>query len=946
MVIRLDYIRVRGAKENNLKNISIDLPRNQLIVITGLSGSGKSSLAFNTIYAEGHRRYVESLSAYARQFLGQLDKPKVESIEGLSPTIAIDQKTTSKNPRSTVGTITEIYDHLRLLYARAGSVFCPNGHGEINAQTVEEIVDQMMNLPEGTKLQILSPVVRGKKGEHTNTVKDMMAQGFVRARINGELIELHDDIKLEKNKKHSIEAIVDRIKIKSGIETRLSESVELALKAGNGLVIALTDDGEKLYSQNHSCKECGFSFEEIEPRTFSFNSPFGMCHSCNGIGETLEPVIEKIVFPNRTIKTDCFPDLMRSRYYREILFAFCNAHDIPLDVKFKDLPKEHQQILLYGSSIPFVLRYKNMMGRINEHRFPSGLGGITKMLKMKHLEKQNDSDDSNKSIEEVPSDIFEFVTCKECHGSRLKNEVLFVTVMDKNIHEVCQLPIDQALLFFQNLSLSPMKMKIVEQVSKEITSRLQFLNEVGLNYLTLARTSGTLSGGESQRIRLATQIGAGLTGVLYVLDEPSIGLHQRDNERLLESLKRLRDLGNTLIVVEHDEDTMRMADYIVDIGPFSGEHGGEIVAEGTFKEILSSNSLTSDYLSGRKRINIPKKRREPKDAITVVEASENNLKNVTVQFPLGVLCSVTGVSGSGKSTLVNQILYRSLASRFYKHAETPGRHKSIQNIEAIDKIINIDQSPIGRTPRSNPATYIGMFDDIRSLYSQTTESKVRGYKIGRFSFNVPTRNGGGRCEKCTGDGLIKIEMHFLSDVFVLCDVCKGKRYGKETLEIRYKGNNIHDVLNMTVEEALLFFENIPKIKRKLETLSAVGLGYIRLGQSATTLSGGEAQRIKLANELSKRSTGKTLYLLDEPTTGLHIHDVHNLLKVLEQLVEKGNTVLVIEHNLDVIKYSDYVIDLGPEGGNGGGTVIATGTPEEIAEVKESHTGHFLKKMLK
>lgn len=934
-----DVIKIRGAKENNLKNINIDLPRNKMIVITGLSGSGKSSLAFNTIYAEGNRRYVESLSAYARQFLGQMDKPKVESIEGLSPTIAIDQKTTSKNPRSTVGTITEIYDHLRLLYSRAGTVWCPNGHGEINAQTVEEIVEQILKLPDGSKLQILAPVIRGKKGEHVSTVKEMMRQGFVRARIDGEVTELHEDIKLEKNIKHTIEVIVDRIKIKEGVESRLSDSVELALKAGNGLVIALSDNKEKLYSQNHSCKECGHSFEEVEPRTFSFNSPYGMCKSCSGIGVTQEPVFEKITNKNRTIKNKCFPDLMRSRYFSEILFEFCRTHDIPLDVKFKDLTEEQKQLLYYGSPKPFVLKYKNQKGRVNQHRFTGGLGGINKMMKMKYLE--TDEENEKKSSEE--NKLFEFVTCNECKGSRLKKEIMYVTIMDKNIWEVCNLPIEEALNFFENLKLSPMKMKIVEQVAKEITTRLAFLTEVGLTYLTLARTAGTLSGGEAQRIRLATQIGAGLTGVLYVLDEPSIGLHQRDNDRLLESLKRLRDLGNTLIIVEHDEDTMKEADYIVDIGPKSGEHGGEVVAKGNFEDIENSTSLTADYLSGRKKINIPIERRKPNGFIEVVGAKENNLKDVNVKFPLGVMCSITGVSGSGKSTLVNQILYRSLASQFYKSIDEAGKHEQIKNKEAIDKIINIDQSPIGRTPRSNPATYVGkMFDEIRKLFAETQEAKMRGYKPGRFSFNVK----GGRCEKCKGDGVIKIEMHFLSDVYVKCDTCDGKRYGRETLEVRFKGKNIHEILQMTVEEALVFFDKIPKIKRKLEALNDVGLGYVRLGQPGTTLSGGEAQRIKLANELSKRSTGKTLYLLDEPTTGLHIHDVYHLLKVLNRLVDKGNTVLVIEHNLDVIKTSDYLIDLGPEGGNAGGEIIATGTPEEVSKVNGSYTGGYLKKVLK
>lgn len=937
----MEYIRIRGAKENNLKNISIDIPRDKMVVITGLSGSGKSSLAFSTIYAEGHRRYVESLSAYARQFLGQLDKPKVESIEGLSPTIAIDQKTTSRNPRSTVGTVTEIYDHLRLLYARAGTIYCPNGHGEIKAQTVEEIVDQIMENEEGTKLQILAPVIRGKKGEHQNTISEMMKQGIIRGRIDNEMVEFDNEIKLEKNKKHTIEAVVDRIKIKEGIKARLSESIELALKIGNGLVIALTDKGEQLYSQNHSCKECGFSFEEIEPRTFSFNSPFGACPTCKGIGLTQELNIEKVIEFDKSIEGNCVPNLTGSNYYKEILIKFCEEHDIPTNVAFEKLSKKQQELLLEGSPKPFVLNYTNQWGHTNEHRFDHGLGGIKKMLISKYAEKE---DLSEMMEDDEKEGMFVFVSCKTCNGSRLKPEMLSVKVMDKNIWEVCNLSIEEAYKFFENIELSPMKMKIVEQVKKEITSRLRFLNEVGLTYLTLARTAGTLSGGESQRIRLATQIGSGLTGVLYVLDEPSIGLHQRDNDRLLESLKRLKELGNTLIVVEHDEDTMKNADFIIDIGPKAGQHGGEIRATGSYDDILKADTLTADYLSGRKKIPTPTERREPRAFISVTGAEENNLKGIDVNFPIGVLTSVTGVSGSGKSTLVNQILYPALSNQINGTKKQVGRHKSVEGGEEIDKIINIDQSPIGRTPRSNPATYVGVFDEIRKLYASTNESKARGYQPGRFSFNVSSEKGGGRCEACKGDGLIKIEMHFLSDVYVPCEVCEGKRYGRETLQVLYKGKNIHNVLEMTIEEALKFFENVPRIKNKLQTIVDVGLGYIKLGQPATTLSGGEAQRVKLANELSKRSTGKTLYLLDEPTTGLHMYDVHQLLKVLEKLVEKGNTVLIIEHNLDVIRYSDYLIDLGPEGGNAGGTLVGCGTPEELVKIKASHTGKYLKKM--
>lgn len=936
----MDYIRVRGAKENNLKNVDIDIPRNKLVVFTGLSGSGKSSLAFNTIYAEGHRRYVESLSAYARQFLGQLDKPKVDSIEGLSPTIAIDQKTTSKNPRSTVGTVTEIYDYLRLLYARVGEVYCPNGHGKIEAQSVEEIVNQILAMPDKTKLQIMAPVVRGRKGEHTHTVQELMKKGFVRARIDGEMVELHEDIRLEKNSKHHIEAVVDRIVRKEGIRSRLSDSVELGLKEGEGLVYVVTDEGEQIYSQNHSCKTCGFSYSEISPRSLSFNSPYGGCETCSGLGVTQEVNWSVAVTPNKSIADGCFHMLQRSRYFQSILLTFCQANDIPTDVLFDTLSKKHKQTIQFGSSTPFTMHYKNGWGMSSEKSFPQGLGGVSEMLKAKFLQKENGSEDED----EAEDGLFHNQVCPACDGKRLKREMLSILIQGKDIWDLCTLSISDCLVFFEKLTLSEMKMKIAEQVIKEIIARLRFLNEVGLTYLTLARTSGTLSGGESQRIRLATQIGSGLTGVLYVLDEPSIGLHQRDNDRLLNSLEKLRDLGNSLILVEHDEDTMKMADYIVDIGPGAGSHGGNIMAKGTYEEIIKADTLTADYLSGRKKVPVPKKRRKPIGKIRISGASENNLKNVSVDIPLGVLCSITGVSGSGKSTLINQTLYPAVANKLYKTNKKVGQVKTVDNLDGVDKMINIDQAPIGRTPRSNASTYIGVFDSIRKLYADTNEAKVRGYKIGRFSFNVPSKNGGGRCEKCTGDGLMKIEMHFLSDVYVPCEVCQGKRYNEQTLEVRYKGKNIFDVLEMTVEEAVEFFTNVPRIKTKLQTLFDVGLGYIKLGQPATTLSGGEAQRVKLAAELSKRSTGKTLYLLDEPTTGLHMYDVHKLLQVLELLVEKGNSVLVIEHNLDVIKYSDYVIDLGPEGGNAGGLIVAKGTPEEVAKVKGSYTGYYLNKM--
>lgn len=939
----MDYLKIRGAKENNLKNIDLDLPRNKMIVFTGLSGSGKSSLAFNTIYAEGHRRYIESLSTYARQFLGQLDKPKVDSIEGLSPTISIEQKTTSKNPRSTVGTVTEIYDHLRLLFARAGDVHCPNGHGKINAMTSSEIVDLIMMMPEKTKIQLLAPVVNGKKGEHTNTINSLIQKGFLRARIDGEFIELHDDIVLKKTKKHTIDIVVDRLVIKESIRTRLSESVELALREGNGIVLVSSEQEEKVFSEHHSCKICGYSFQEISPRTFSFNSPFGWCDTCGGVGQVHEVNWHKALDETKSVKKGCFHSITWSRYYHHLLLAFCQANAIPVDQPFASLTKEEQTNLLYGSSQPFTLKYKNSWGVKSEKVFEEGLGGASAILKekflIKHMEKENEEEEKK----EKEDGLFHYELCSTCQGKRLKQDMLAITVMGKNITQVSDLSINECYTFFENLQLSDMKMAIVDQVVKEIQSRLRFLKEVGLTYLTLSRTSGTLSGGESQRIRLASQIGSGLTGVLYVLDEPSIGLHQRDNDKLLASLKRLRDLGNTLIIVEHDEDTMKEADYLVDIGPGAGQHGGQVIAQGTYEHLLASSSLTADYLAKRKHVPIRTSRRKPIDYIHIKGANENNLKHVDVSIPLGVLCSITGVSGSGKSTLINQTLYPALHNMFNRSTKPIGQHTTIDIPATVDKIINIDQSPIGRTPRSNPATYVGVFDTIRKLYAETNEAKMRGYRIGRFSFNVPSKNGGGRCERCAGDGLIKIEMAFLSDVYVPCETCGGKRYNEQTLEVLYKGKSIYDVLEMTVEEAVDFFQNIPSIKNKMQTLYDVGLGYIKLGQSATTLSGGEAQRVKLALELSKRSTGKTIYLLDEPTTGLHSYDVHQLLLVLDKLVEKGNSVVVIEHNLDVIQYSDYLIDLGPEGGNGGGEIVATGTPEEVATCKRSYTGHYLKK---
>ncbi|XZK74808.1 excinuclease ABC subunit UvrA [Clostridium perfringens] len=937
-----DKIIVKGAKVHNLKNVSLEIPRDKLIVFTGLSGSGKSSLAFDTIYAEGQRRYVESLSSYARQFLGQMDKPDVESIEGLSPAISIDQKTTSRNPRSTVGTVTEIYDYLRLLYARVGVPHCPKCGKEITQQSVDQIVDQIMELPERSKIMILAPIIRGRKGTHEKVLENIKKQGFVRARIDGEIYDLtEDEIKLEKNIKHNIEAVVDRIIVKDGIEGRLTDSIETSLKMAEGLVLVnIIGEEDRLYSEHFACADCGISIDELAPRMFSFNSPFGKCERCDGLG-TLMEIDEDLVVPNKdlSIRGGAISTWGDSRMKEEswtycVLKALMEKYNFDLDTPYKDLPKKVQEVLMYGEPEKLKVTYtKENVTAVYNHSFEGEINN----LRRRYME--TNSDTMKAEIEKYMSDN----PCPKCKGARLKPEALAVTVGGKNIFEFTSMAIREELDFINSINFSEKDKLISSQIIKEIQSRLSFLINVGLDYLNLARKAGTLSGGEAQRIRLATQIGSQLMGVLYILDEPSIGLHQRDNDRLISTLKQLRDVGNTLIVVEHDEDTMREADYIVDIGPGAGEHGGEIVASGTLDEIMSNeNSLTGKYLTGVKKVELPEERRKGNgNFITVKGAKENNLKNVTAKFPLGTLTMVTGVSGSGKSTLVNEILYKGLNKVVNKAKDLPGKFKEITGYENIDKIIDIDQSPIGRTPRSNPATYTGTFDIIRELFSQTQEAKMRGYKPGRFSFNVK----GGRCEACSGDGIIKIEMQFLSDVYVPCEVCKGKRYNRETLEVKYKGKNIADVLNMTVEEALEFFENIPRIKNKLQTLMDVGLGYIRLGQPSTQLSGGEAQRIKLAYELSKRSTGKTLYILDEPTTGLHIHDVNRLVKILQRLVDGGNTVIVIEHNLDMIKCADYIVDLGPEGGDKGGTIIATGTPEKITEAKESYTGKYLKKYL-
>ncbi len=936
-----DQIIVKGARQHNLKNITVEIPRDKLVVITGLSGSGKSSLAFDTIYAEGQRRYVESLSAYARQFLGQMDKPDVDYIEGLSPAISIDQKTTSRNPRSTVGTVTEIYDYLRLLFARIGEPHCPKCGRLIERQTVQQIVDRVLAMPQGTKFMVMAPLVRGRKGEHVKIMDDMRKAGYVRMFVDGEVRTLDEEIKLEKNKKHTLSVVIDRLAVRDGITQRLTDSVETALKLADGLVEINIIGGEtQMYSENFACSECGISLPEIEPRLFSFNNPLGACPACTGLGMNME-LDKSLIIPDgsKTFAEGVIAALSTNQeaYHMKQLAAVLTHYGYSLDTVWNDLPKDMQEILWYGSGEQkFSFMYENLQGEIKKHTTP--FEGIIPLLRRRHREAFS---------ERMRLDIESFMTstpCPVCHGARLKPEVLSILVGGKNICEVTALTVRDAINFFETLDLTDRQRFIARQILKEILARLRFLNDVGLEYLTLDRAAGTLSGGEAQRIRLATQIGSGLVGVLYILDEPSIGLHQRDNSKLLATLQHLRDLGNTLLVVEHDEETMYAADQIIDIGPGAGEHGGSVVAQGTAEEIkLVENSVTGQYLSGRKFIPVPKKRRECDGRyIEIIGAKANNLKNIDVKIPLGVFTVVTGVSGSGKSTLINDILYNALAAKLHGARLRPSEHKEIRGLENIDKIINIDQSPIGRTPRSNPATYTGVFDFIRELFSQTNEAKMRGYKPGRFSFNVK----GGRCEACRGDGMNKIEMNFLPDVYVPCEVCHGARYNRDTLEVHYKGKSIAEVLDMTVTEACEFFKNLPRIARKLQVLEDVGLGYIHLGQAATTLSGGEAQRVKLATELSRRSTGKTLYILDEPTTGLHIADVHKLLDVLQRLVEAGDSVVVIEHNLDVIKTADYLIDLGPEGGDKGGTLVACGTPEELAKVKKSYTGQYVKQVLK
>ena len=940
-----DKIIIKGAKEHNLKNINLEIPRDKLVVITGLSGSGKSSLAFDTLYAEGQRRYVESLSSYARQFLGLMEKPDVESIEGLSPAISIDQKTTSKNPRSTVGTVTEIYDYIRLLYARVGVPYCPNCGKKIEKQSIDQIVDNVMKLDEGTRIQVLAPVVRSRKGEYTKLFEDLQKDGFARVRVDGDIYELTDmeNIKLDKNKKHEIEIVVDRLVIKPEITARLTESIEVALKHADNLVlIDVVGDKTILYSCNYACPDCGFSFPELTPRMFSFNNPYGACPKCSGIGYLMK-MDEDLIIPDKNktlydgVKAFGSSTMKKGDTMARMYFESIGKHygvDIK-NKKIKDLPRDFLDKILYGTGDEEIdFEYASYAG---VRRFTAPFEGVIPTLERRH----------NETKSQGMRDFYEMymsnMHCDECNGARLKKEILCIKVGDKNINELTDMSIRHIQEFLRNLELTDSQKMIAEMILKEVDARLQFLIDVGLEYLTLSRSAGTLSGGEAQRIRLATQIGSGLTGVLYILDEPSIGLHQRDNDKLIATLKKLRDLGNTLIVVEHDEDTMYAADQIIDIGPGAGVHGGNVMAQGTAEEIKQvKGSITGDYLSGRKQIHVPSKRRKGnKKCIEVVGATENNLKNISVKFPLGVFTCVTGVSGSGKSTLVNEVLYKNIAQQLNGASEKPGKCKQIKGLDNIDKIINIDQSPIGRTPRSNPATYTGAFDLIRDIFAGTNEAKIRGYEKGRFSFNV----SGGRCESCNGDGVHKIEMHFLPDVYVPCEVCKGKRYNRETLEVKYKGKNIADVLDMTVEEALEFFENIPKIKQKIQTLYDVGLGYIKLGQPSTTLSGGEAQRVKLATELAKRATGKTLYILDEPTTGLHIADVHRLVDILQRLVDTGNSIIVIEHNLDLIKTADHIIDLGPEGGDAGGEVVAVGTPEQICRNEKSYTGKFLKKYL-
>ena len=936
------FIRIRGANENNLKNLSVDIPRDKFVVLTGLSGSGKSSLAFDTIYAEGQRRYMESLSSYARQFLGQMEKPDVESIEGLPPAISIDQKSTNRNPRSTVGTVTEIYDYFRLLYARVGIPHCPKCGREISKQTVDQMVDQIMGLPERTKLQLLAPVVRGRKGTHAKLLEHTKKSGYVRVQIDGSIYELSEEIKLDKNIKHNIEIIVDRLIVKPGIEKRLADSIETVLELADGLLIVDTMDGNVMnFSQSFSCPDCGISVDEIEPRSFSFNNPFGACPECAGLGYKMEFDIN-LMIPDTSLSISKGAIAVigwqsctdKGSFTRAILDALAEEYQFSLDTPFQDYPDEIKDIIINGTKGHSVkVYYKGQRGEgVYDVAFP----GLIKNVEQRYRETGSDT------MKQEYESFMRITPCGACKGQRLKKESLAVTVADKNIYEITNMSIENLKAFLDSMVLSSQQQLIGHQILKEIKARVRFLSDVGLDYLSLGRATGTLSGGEAQRIRLATQIGSGLVGVAYILDEPSIGLHQRDNDKLLKSLMHLRDLGNSLIVVEHDEDTMLAADCVVDIGPGAGEHGGELVGIGTAEELMKNErSVTGAYLSGRIQIPVPKERRKPTGFLKIKGAAENNLKNIDVDIPLGVMTCITGVSGSGKSSLINEILYKCLARDLNRARIIPGKHKEIIGVEQLDKVIDIDQSPIGRTPRSNPATYTGVFDQIRDLFAATADAKAKGYKKGRFSFNVK----GGRCEACSGDGIIKIEMHFLPDVYVPCEVCKGKRYNRETLEVKYKDKSIYDVLNMTVEEALTFFENIPSIRRKIETLYDVGLSYIRLGQPSTTLSGGEAQRIKLATELSKRSTGKTIYILDEPTTGLHFADVHKLIEILKRLSEGGNTVVVIEHNLDVIKTADYIIDIGPEGGDKGGTVIAKGTPEEVAANPASYTGQYVKKYL-
>ncbi|EOT36164.1 excinuclease ABC subunit UvrA [Enterococcus durans] len=934
-----DKIIIHGARAHNLKNVNVTIPRDKFVVVTGLSGSGKSSLAFDTLYAEGQRRYVESLSAYARQFLGQMDKPDVDSIDGLSPAISIDQKTTSKNPRSTVGTVTEINDYLRLLFARVGHPICPNDHIEITSQSVDQMADQVLELPERTKIQVLAPIIVKKKGQHKKVFERIQKEGYVRVRVDGEIYDLSEVPELEKNKKHDIAIVIDRIVIKEGIRSRLFDSIEAALRLADGYVLVdVIGEDEMLFSEHYSCPYCGFTVGELEPRLFSFNAPFGACPDCDGLGVKLE-VDQDLVIPDRTKTLSqgaIIPwNPISSQYYPQMLAQACESYGIDMDTPFEELPTEHQEIILNGTDEIFHFHYENDFGGVRD--VETTFEGVLKNIKRRYHD--TNSDFTREQMRQYMTEL----TCQTCKGYRLNPQALSVQINGTNIGQTNELSIQKAVNFFSTLTLSEQEKIIASPILKEVNDRLSFLENVGLDYLTLSRASGTLSGGEAQRIRLATQIGSNLSGVLYILDEPSIGLHQRDNDRLIGSLKKMRDLGNTLVVVEHDEDTMRAADYLIDVGPGAGHQGGEIVAAGTPAEVAADeHSLTGQYLSGKKRISVPKTRRKGNGkAIKITGATENNLKNVSVEFPLGEFVAVTGVSGSGKSTLVNSILKRALAQKINRNSAKPGKFKTITGYDSIEKIIDIDQSPIGRTPRSNPATYTSVFDDIRDLFAKTNEAKMRGYKKGRFSFNVK----GGRCEACRGDGIIKIEMHFLPDVYVPCEVCHGKRYNSETLEVHYKGKSIADILEMTVEDAVEFFEPIPKIRRKLQTIVDVGLGYVTMGQPATTLSGGEAQRMKLASELHKISNGKNFYILDEPTTGLHTDDIARLLDVLQRLVDAGNTVLVIEHNLDVIKTADHIIDLGPEGGEGGGTILATGTPEELIKVKESYTGRYLKKVM-